>query len=482
MLLVISCGYVNAMEELPQNQGKLKGSLPKSESIVPINLMWVNKDFNPYQKYLFQPKVNYYHSDYFTDEDMGEWGRRHIKEKRGEFVKKFCGRVNKNSDIDIWFAGTIPEKEKEVFYEDIRGYAKQEGAKIKQEDAEIIISNIKWRNSELEDSVEEGFVNQFLVHVFNWAEKNHGGIVNIWFDGAMLPKDAPQNTLAIIKKHANKNPEMASIELRDVRTIPMVTENSDAFSSDLPVFFRVDLLRPIIAMYMLENNETDRFVYADLDVEPMTQEQLFDDETMRYLKKFGIVMARGGYQGFENSFQIISNYNKNLLEAINFALIGLNLERGKIIYKKFKETPNAIFSTTNDRAGSEFRDISEDVYDDYRMMFAYFYSLQGYGSFKVSEPNMGRASEQNFDIHSPDQPQHFFKDTVDITMQSKSESIWRFVPDEKYKEKIYLKQEDEKGQKITNKLLVPTKKVKCPPSHFGTESSPFVNYQDIDKL
>ncbi len=80
--------------------------------------------------------------------------------------------------------------------------------------------------------------------------------------------------------------------------MPRVQSETAIFSNQTPVYFRVDLLRIMATIHTLEQCiEKCIFVYADMDVVPMNQDQLFDDETM------------------QNSFHMVANDNPKLVKA-----------------------------------------------------------------------------------------------------------------------------------------------------------------------
>ena len=165
-----------------------------------------------------------------------------------------------------------------------------------------------------------------------------------------------------------------------------------------PVFFRLDLLRIIAAVEAITTNQTENFVYADLDMVPLSKDQLFDKHTVQHLQQYGTVMPTGcTSEGFENGFFILSNHNANMLEALTCAQIELNLERSRVLlnYKNMlKDYPN------NKQKLSTFGDspyniqyclqgcidrLKQLVYDSYTNMFHYFFHLEGLGTMMRSD-------------------------------------------------------------------------------------------------
>lgn len=171
---------------------------------------------------------------------------------------------------------------------------------------------------------------KFLKYIYKWAEVNKKSTVYLWFDSLLTPHKAVKKTKKIISEYikgrGSKN--IAPIILRDVRSLPEVKKHPEVFSDKTPIFYRVDLLRIIAQVYDVSKGVTQNFVYTDLDIDPLSKKEIFDIETLHKLEKFGIVMTYHPiWLGFENSFSIVGR-NKKLLEAMQYAMIDLNVQRG----------------------------------------------------------------------------------------------------------------------------------------------------------
>ena len=233
-----------------------------------------------------------------------------------------------------------------------------------------------WINKKLNDKQlyihpsqdREDLQKNFLNPIFKWAAVNQGGAVNVWFDSKLTPAQAVENTQALIEEYIQEHPGMAPIQLRDVRTLPKVVQHPEVFSEKTPVYFRVDLIRVIAGLHTISTKETPYFVYADLDVEPLSQEQLFDDQTQQNLKKYGIVIAKGQ----ENGFQIIGHQNAHLLEAMGWVLVELNIARAQ------RALQGGYFEGIGNKdPRGPTNPLVQSVYSCYGMMFDYFCHLEG---------------------------------------------------------------------------------------------------------
>jgi hypothetical protein len=201
----------------------------------------------------------------------------------------------------------------------------------------------------------------------------------------------------------------------------------------MPVYFRVDLLRVIAAYRSLIHNENEYFVYADLDVMPLSEREIFDKKTKQKLKDFGIVMARDYMFNFENSFQITSK-NDLLLKAMKTVLIDVSIEQGI------------------KREG--YADLAQAVFTNYPTMFHYFYHLQGWGRL-VSNSSL------NLEVLSVDQWAFYMK-----------HRSFRFEP----KEKVIPTKDcfglcDGAIEK-KDRIVFPTRKINRPYTRHGLGGSP----------
>lgn len=199
------------------------------------------------------------------------------------------------------------------------------------------------------------------------------------------------------------------IQFKDVRSIDIVNLNPRVFSENVPVYFRVDLLRAIAADHILKSKETEYFVYGDIDMEPLSANELFDKRTVNFLKDFGFVMAKGGHLGFENGFQILSGHHPRFLDSHRKVIVDLSLEMAL-------EQPHLIKE--------------QQIYDTYPAMVTHLLDEDGrYGK---------------------------------LTLAKKDLSQFRY---DRWKDKAHINLPLGNGL-ITLKETMPTKPVNLPPSHF----------------
>ena len=269
----------------------------------------------------------------------------------------------------------------------------QKQAEQRKNTAPSYTINLMWINKNLQPDQQYVFPSQWrqesnfdtknLNTVYTWESLNPKTPIHVWYDSKHLPTQAIANTHALIQDHAEKEKGIintyeysfktdTNIELKDVRKLPHVKEHPEVFAEKVPVYLRADLLRMIATVHTLESMEHPYFVYADLDVNPLSKTELLDESTLKDIKEYGIVLAPAGeageaFFGIENSFHIMSNHKPNLIKAVRRVIIDLNIERTKMILN----------GTMNNPAN-----IAQMVYFSYAPMSLYFGHLEGKGKIK----------------------------------------------------------------------------------------------------
>ncbi len=262
---------------------------------------------------------------------------------------------------------------------------------------------------------ELDFQKRFIKPVAKWAKTNPGSFINIWIDSEMAtPQAIEQSRIAL--QNALEKTTHGIIQFRDVRSIEVVNANAGAFSEKIPVYFRVDLLRAIAADYTLKKRETKFFVYGDIDMKPLSANEIFDKRTVNFLNDYGFVMAKGGHLGFENGFQILNGDHSQFIDSHRKVIIDLSIEMTL-------EMPNSINE--------------QQIYDTYPAMITHLLEAQGLH---------GKLNFENDEI-SGDKLKLFRYDRFGTSAHFN-------IPLGKRKLKIKLSD------------IVPKKPVRLPPSHF----------------
>lgn len=249
--------------------------------------------------------------------------------------------------------------------------------------AEIYSVSLMWINSTydenqnyISDKISEKELGENCLRpILDWAKKSPEETkIYYWYDSKYTNPTAIKNT----EEYFIKNELNDKIYLKDVRILPYVINHEDVFSDQLPVYFRSDLLRVIATTYLADSKDTEFIIYSDLNVTPMSQEEIFDEETNKNLKKFGFVLTeniRDNLKKYENGFFILDSNNENIIQANKFGLIEINLKRAQTILEYGYQSNES----KNSALKKAF--FSQVVWSSYASMFRYYKYLEMMGDF-----------------------------------------------------------------------------------------------------
>ena len=153
----------------------------------------------------------------------------------------------------------------------------------------------------------------FSYRISKWADVNPGAEINLWYDSALVTRKAQLQTFKMMRNISKSRG--VDIKLRDIRQLSNISgEIENSLHPGTQVYFRVDLLKVLIADHMIGCKDSPKYhVVSDIDVQPMPPQQIFDQRTVDYLSSNGYIFNRVSYMGsFENSFFIFNKENKNL--------------------------------------------------------------------------------------------------------------------------------------------------------------------------
>lgn len=161
----------------------------------------------------------------------------------------------------------------------------------------------------------------FTYRISKWADAHPSGQINLWYDSALVTQKAQQKTFEMMQAIAQSR--SVNISLRDIRHLSITPQIDQSLHPGTPVFFRVDMLKILIADYLMRSPREDAkyCVVSDVDIEPMKAEQMFDQRTADFLLSNGYVFNGKGVGGFENSFFIFNKEKKDLQKIHSATMI-----------------------------------------------------------------------------------------------------------------------------------------------------------------
>lgn len=136
-----------------------------------------------------------------------------------------------------------------------------------------------------------------------WRELNPDAVINLWYDSALVTVAALKNTAQSLMEYR--------VELRDVRGLDIPPYIRQSLHPIANLFYRVDIVKILVADYLMSSKTEQYVVMSDIDVEPMSKSQLFDLFTVELLQEYGYVFINHDLY-FENGFSIYSTSDENV--------------------------------------------------------------------------------------------------------------------------------------------------------------------------
>lgn len=240
--------------------------------------------------------------------------------------------------------------------------------KVENDDNLSYSINLMWTNPGTPAIEGEKFVfpHDKINPVRLWAAGNPNAEINFWYDSEYMCQMSLNRLIMQLLREFNHQ-----IILKDIRSLELVQQNSEIFSTELPIYFIVDLLRVITADQEALTGKARYFVYSDLNVTPLTKDELFDEKTLTALKRFGLVLPpnkAGGDRSFpfENGFFIMDLQRKSMLRAHRLALIDMNIVRAK-----------QALNDAHWKSDTSFKTMKELIFSSYGDMYKCFYFFEG---------------------------------------------------------------------------------------------------------
>jgi hypothetical protein len=241
-------------------------------------------------------------------------------------------------------------------------YVETHAKQIKEENIKYCI-NLMWV------SVESLFKNNLLIKpeyfnkLYMWLSNNPNSKIIFWYDGDIEFTTLLSiiNTRLFFDKINKCYP--GKIYLRDLSMNPLVMQINTLSpylfgpvqlygikNKRLPLYFRIDLYRVVIAIYLLKEECFNFFVYSDLDIEQYclrgtvkvpcikdeipikyNKDYLFTPEILQILNVDGLIMQEGTSGQYENSFQIIGSNDlvtkNNIIKALEISILYRNITK-----------------------------------------------------------------------------------------------------------------------------------------------------------
>lgn len=160
---------------------------------------------------------------------------------------------------------------------------------------------------ESEELVEE-VKKTFTYKLVKWVELHERVEVNLWYDSALVTERAATNTFHMMERIAeSKNVEL---KLRDIRTLSNIPPAiQKALHPGVNVYYRVDILKALIADFLMAESQRQFCVISDIDIAPIRPAALFDERTLHFLNLHGYILC----QLFDDEFQTPFSFENSFM-------------------------------------------------------------------------------------------------------------------------------------------------------------------------
>lgn len=199
-----------------------------------------------------------------------------------------------------------------------------------------------------------------------WAELNYGRDIYFWYDGKVVSDEQLKNTKNVFN-------EINNVSFHEIHKLKKVQENNDVFKDPIPLYFKIDLLRAICVEYSESTKKQKYAIYSDLSIVPLDCNNLFDDDTINKLNKFGFIMSKNKNpslsEPFENGFFIIDLENENIKKAHTMAIIDINIERANYALA------NNGWKNKFTKKDIHYKNLEEVIYESYYQLIKLYFVL-----------------------------------------------------------------------------------------------------------
>ena len=280
------------------------------------------------------------------------------------------GGVGEEVDEQKLEAGQVEEKEKFTYTINFMWINRS------KDPTQLYLFPTNGKNSEEEQKKE--LFDKYLNNIIEWGKK-HDRII-IWYDGTTTTHESADNTeLAII--------DLPNISFRNCTGITSFIETKKTYihviSKELvnrSIYFKTDLYRIMVGLYDILNKPDNYYhVFANLNMPPLSKEDLFDKKTLDDLSFYGTVLSCNlseydcGWLGFENSFFIMANISRTeIVKSYTFFVdVLIMLFRNGIKHLKNTKNPRQAFLMFDQK-------LDQMVYDLYPILFLHNYIKRGF--------------------------------------------------------------------------------------------------------
>lgn len=105
--------------------------------------------------------------------------------------------------------------------------------------------------------------------------------VTLWYDSQFVQNSA--QAAEALKREVSR----ANFNVCDIRQLRVVRDNSQACSTEQPLYWRVDFLKICILLHALAQDSQTHSIFSDFSVPIMPFQEVFDVDRRKHLEEVG---------------------------------------------------------------------------------------------------------------------------------------------------------------------------------------------------
>jgi hypothetical protein len=158
---------------------------------------------------------------------------------------------------------------------------------------------------------QKGSFNSCIAGFKIWQEKHKGSSFNIYYDGNAATNAQVESTQEVLP----------GVTFKNIHDIPLVKENPDLFAEDIPIYWRIDILKLIIVLHEIEHEKRSATLFIDMPMAYKVEEGDFikhqeDLTLLKGLIETGELFAQKHVEKLQKRAMLGSNRGENQIHQL----------------------------------------------------------------------------------------------------------------------------------------------------------------------
>ncbi|MDC3180525.1 hypothetical protein OAT84_00055 [Gammaproteobacteria bacterium] len=198
---------------------------------------------------------------------------------------------------------------------EVQGFTDQELAVLDESNS----INFLWLSNQLVETSKQKYVFPQDTHeeteygFKQWSQAHQGSQLNLYYDGQRVTEDQVRNTQALYPQ----------FQLKDIHDLEMVKSQPELFSPQMPIYWRIDILKLIIILSEIEHDGMKSSLFVDLP----------EIDLVKYHKKKITTLRKG----FIQKGELFGEHAKGLKKWLMLCSKGSENQCHQLVENKFMQ-------------------------------------------------------------------------------------------------------------------------------------------------